>query len=303
MTVLDPTLEELSIIPEDKLEELKKEHVFTAYQMLLTPQKALEKCFEKEEAKKLLSILQTKVKGVYRVTDKSITPPRTKISTSLKTLDSILNNGITSAEITEICSEQRYPRTLLCYNIILKLIQEHIDAKVLYNDPYGMFRPEGLIKLGNLYGLKAEHIINKIFIFHPYTVDQQFDVFKIYGNVFERHHPCMIVVDGIGDFFRLAAKKRSIIYNRIKALEGFILKLKYIVAKDNIYAILLNNTVKKFDTETFLPEFDTIIGPYIETKILLQRIDLTNWNAKVIKNRKTEVLQFSLTTYGAGDTI
>jgi len=303
MSELDPTLEELGILPEGKLEELKREHIFTAFQMLLAHKETLEKHFKKEEIGKMLSFLQTRVKGVYRVVDESTTCPRTKISTSSKTLDSILNGGVASAEITEICSEQRYPRTLLCYNIILKLIQEHIDSKVLYNDPYGVFRPEGLIELGGLYGLKAGDIMNKIFIFHPYTADQQFDAFKIYENIFEHHQPRMIVIDGIGDFFRLVAKKKSIIYNRIKALEGFILKLKYTAARDNIYVILLNNTVKKFDSETFLPEFDEIIGSYVETKILLQKVDLMTWSAKVIIGGRTELTQFSLTTYGAGDII
>ena len=303
MTEQDPMISELNIISKDKTEKLVNENIYTSLQFLLAPNSVLEKYFEKEELANILITVQSKVDGIYRILDKKTFGEATNITTSSTALDSKLKGGIHSRQITEICSEQHFPRNQLCYNIMLKFLQEHKDGVILYNDSNGMFRPERLDELGHFYGLDSKEILERISVFRPYTVPQQLEIFKIYESSFKQFKYKLLIVDGLCDSFKLVAKKKNIIFNRLKALENFIMRLNYLAAYDNIIVILLNNTVQRFKDNSMAPEHEDIIGPFIRTKILVYRLEDMTWEAKVIIGDNIGAVQFSLTEYGAGDMV
>jgi len=296
-------INELNILSKDKVEKLAHENIYTGLQFLLAPCSVLEKYFKKDELTNILLTMQSKVNGVYRILDKKTLGEITKITTSSTALNSKLRGGILSRQITEICSEQHFPRTQLCYDIILKFLQNHREGAVLYNDSNGMFRPERLHELGLFYGLDSKEILERISVFRPYTVPQQFEIFEIYENSCKRFKHKLLIVDGLCDSFKLVAKKKNIIFNRLKALENFIMRLNYLAAHDNMIVILLNNTVQRFRDSSTVPEHEDIIGPFIRTKILVHRLEDMTWEAKVIIGDDIGAVQFSLTEYGAGDII
>jgi RecA/RadA recombinase len=303
MTEQNPMISELNILSRDTKEKLAHENIYTSLQLLFTPNNVLEKYFGNKELVNILIAVQSQIGGVYRILNKKMFGEVANITTSSTLLDSKLEDGVHSRQITEICSEQRFPRNQLCYNIMLKFLQEYRDGVVLYNDSNGMFRPERLNQLGHFYGLESKDILERISVFRPYTVPQQIEIFKIYETSFKKFKNKFLVVDGLCDSFKLLARKKNIIFNRLKALENFIMRLNYLAANDNIIVIFLNNMVQRFHDNSMIPEHEDIIGPFIRTKILVHRLEDMIWEAKVIIGDRIEAVPFSLTEYGAGDNV
>ena len=301
MTEQDPMINELNILSKDEVDELTHENIYTSLQFLLAPHSILEKYFKKDELVNILVTIQCRVNGVYRILDKKTLGEINSITTSSTALDSKLKSGILSRQITEICSEQHFPRIQLCYDIMLKFLQEQKEGIVLYNDSNGMFRPEIFNELGRYYGLNSKEILKKVSVFRPYSLPQQFEIFKIYENSFKRFEHKLLIVDGLCESFKLVAKKKNIIFYRLKALENFVMRLSYLAARDNMIIILLNNSVLRFRDSAIVPEYEDIISPFILTKILLHRLEDMTWEAKVIIGDYIGTVQFSLTEYGAGD--
>jgi hypothetical protein len=296
-----PLINELNILSKEKVGQLAQGNIYTVLQFLLTPHNILEKYFEKDELVSIISTLQCRVGGVYRVLDKNVGGEINNITISSSSLNSKLKSGIPSRQITEICSEQHFPRIQLCYDVVLNFLHEQKGGAVLYNDSNGMFRPERLSELGRYHGLDSKEILNKISVFRPYSLPQQFEIFKIYENSFKQFNHKLLVIDGLCESLKLVAKKKNIIFYRLKALENFIMRLNYLAARDNMIVILLSNSIRRFRDSALVPEYEDIIGPFIRTKILLSRSEDTTWEAKVVVGDHVETVEFSLTEYGAGD--
>ncbi|MGQ9780980.1 MAG: hypothetical protein ACUVQ8_01825 [Nitrososphaeria archaeon] len=301
MTEQDPDIEELGILTNEKVKELAEENICTGLQLLLAPTDILNKHFSREELVNVLSLLQSKIKGVYRISDRNNLGSAIRVSTGSRLLDAKLGGGVTSGQITEICSEQRYPRTLLCYSILLRFLRERKDSRVLYNDPSATFRPEKLGELGSHYGLSPQEILDKISVFRPYTISQQMEIFKVYDNNLKLFRNKLLVVDGLGDFFGLSAEKKNIIYRRIRAMENFILRLNYLAAREKIIILFSNSTIQRFKDKVITPESDKIIGQPVKTRILIYRKEDATWEAKAVVGEESCSIPLSLSEYGLGD--
>lgn len=300
MTWQDSDIDRLALLTKEQVEELKKEKIYTSLQLLLAPSHLLEKHFGKEELATVLSMLQSQVNGFYRILGAH---DIVRVSTGSKSLDAKLGGGITSGQITEICSEQRYPRTLFCYSVLLRFLREHEDARVLYNDPATKFRPEKLCELGSHYYLSQREILDRILVFRPYNIIQQMEIFEIYDSNLKASRNKLIMVDGLGDFFKFAAEKKNIIYHKIRAMENFMLRLNHLAAREGTIVLLSNSTIERFKDKTIVPESDKIIGESIKTNILLHRREDATWEAKVMSSGESCSVQLSLSEYGFGDTI
>ena len=304
MTEQSYYIEELEILTKEKVEALVEDDIFTCSQLLLAPLSILKKHFSEEELEEVLIRIQEKTKGIFRGASEKVCNPIFVISTSSKTLNAKLEGGIKSGGLTQIFSEQRFPRTQLCYSIMLNFLHAFSDSEILYNDPNGMFRPEKLMELAQYNCIDPKIIMDRISVFRPYTILQQFEIFEIIADKLETVCHKLIIVDGLGDFLKLNPTRNiNIFYKKIKALEGFLLRLNYVAANDNIPVILLNNALVKFEDDLIVPEAGGAISFAFDTQMLLRKREDFAWQAKIIDGDNITDAVFSITEYGVGDVI
>lgn len=302
MTEQSYYIEELEILSKEKIEALAEDGIFTCSQLLLAPLSILKKHFSEEELGKVLIRIQEETKGISR--GSKACDSVFMISTSSKTLDAKLEGGIKSGCLTQIFSEQRFPRTQLCYSIMLNFMHAFSDSEILYNDPNGMFRPEKLMELAKYNCIDPKTVIDGISVFRPYTILQQFEIFEIIADKLETVCHKLIIVDGLGDFLKLNPTKNiNIFYKKKKALEGFLLRLNYVATNDNIPVILLNNALVKFEDNLIVPEAGGTISFAFNTQMLLYKREDFAWQAKIIDGDSVTDAVFNITEYGVGDVI
>lgn len=300
MNSYDIELEDSGLIPKDKIEELKKENIHTCLQLIFAPYDIINKYFSEKEEKEIFPKLEELFKGIYRfrkMEQKTIVVP-----TLIKELDRKMGGGICSSQITEVCSEKRYLRTLLSYNLILTFIQTFEKSSVIYNDPNKIFRPEKLCEIAKYRGIEENSFLDKIFVFKPYTISQQLDILGILEKNVDNNSKKLLIVDEIGNFFKPISKRKNIIYYNIRMLENFILRINQLAVKHNMIVLLLNNLIKYYETNIYEPQYNFIIKDIVDTRILLIEEDRFV-RTKVIIGENVEEFRLSISDYGISDGV
>jgi len=296
----DMELEELGVISGDRLEALKKEKIYTCLQLLFAPNHVIEKYFNERERREVFLKIEQLFPGIYRFTDIGGKP--IVVSTGVCGLDEALGGGIRSSNITEVCSERRYLRTLFAYSITLNFIREFENAMVVYNDLSQTFRPERLCELARHRGFKDDSFLEKVFVFKPYTVSQQFEIFDTLEGGGREEVKRLLIVDGVGDFFKPSSKRKDIAFHSIRMLESFILRLNHVSVKKNMIVLLLNSLVKNFDTNVIEPQFNPITQEAAGARILFyEEGDVVR--AKVIIGENVKDVRLNVTDYGLSDAV
>ncbi|MBC7091159.1 MAG: hypothetical protein H5T50_04535 [Nitrososphaeria archaeon] len=296
----DMELKDLGIISDEKIEALKKENIRTCIQLLFASNDVIERYFSESERKEIFIKIEELFPAVYRFRELKLEP--VTVTTSIKELDKILGGGISSANITEVCSEKRHRRTLFTYNIILNFLQLFEKTAIVYNDSNKMFRPEGLCELAHYRGIEEKFFLEKIFVFKPYTIFQQFEVFELLEKNIKSDLRILFVIDEIGDFFKSTTKRKDITFYNLRMLESFILRVNYFSIKYNMIVLLLNNLIKDFKTDAMEPQFNSITREVVGTRILFYE-DNDSVRAKVIIGENVKEIRLSLTDYSISDAV
>ncbi|MCX8188135.1 MAG: hypothetical protein N3F64_00310 [Nitrososphaeria archaeon] len=299
MNHYDMSLEESGLIPKDKIEELKKENIYTCLQLIFAPYDIIKKYFNEKEEREILPKLEELFRGIYRF--RKIEHEIIAIPTLVNELDNRIG-GISSSQITEVCSEKRYLRSLFSYNLILNFIQTFENHIVIYNDSNQTFRPEKLCELSKYRGIKEDSFLDKIIVFKPYTIKQQIEILEEMERVFNSNSKKLLVIDEIGNFFKPNSKKKNIVYYNYRMLENFILRINQLSVKYNVITLLLNNLIKKIETNTYEPQYNFVTENIIGTKILLIEEDRLV-RIKIIIGDKIEEFRVKISDYGISDAI
>ena len=88
------------------------------------------------------------------------------ISTGSKELDAILGGGIETGSITEIFGEFRTGKSQLCHTLAvtcqLDVESGGTNAKCIYIDTEGTFRPERLLAVAARFGVDGEQVLDNV---------------------------------------------------------------------------------------------------------------------------------------------
>lgn len=296
----DVELKDLGIISDDKIKALEEENIRTCMQLLFAPNDIIEKYFGESERKKIFLKIEELFPAVYRF--REIVNEPVTVKTSITELDKILGGGISSSNITEVCSEKRHIRALFAYNIILNFIQLFEKTVIVYNDSNKMFRPEKLCELAHYMGIEENLFLEKILVFKPYTVFQQFEVFELLEKNIGSDFRILFVIDGIGDFFKSTTRRKDIAFYNLRMLESFILRANYFSIKYNMIVLLLNNLIKDFKTNVIEPQFNSITEEVVGTRILFYE-EGSFVKAKVIIGENVKEVRLTITDYGLSDAV
>ncbi|MEM2154940.1 MAG: hypothetical protein QXY76_08520 [Nitrososphaeria archaeon] len=299
MNNYDMSLEDSGLIPKEKIEQLKKENIHTCLQLIFTPYNIIKKYFNEEEEEEIFPKLEELFKGIYRFRKNE--HEIIKVPTLVGEIDNRIG-GISSGQITELCSEKRYLRTLFSYNLILNFIQTFEDHLIIYNDSNQIFRPEKLYELSNYRKIKKYSFLDKIIVFKPYTIKQQIEMLEEMEKNFDSDSKKLLIIDEIGNFFKPNSKKKNIIYYNYRMLENFMLRINQLSAKYNIITLLLNNLIKNIETNTYEPQYNSVTEDIIGTRILLIEEDKLV-RTKIIIGEKIEEFRAAISDYGISDAI
>lgn len=291
MNNYDMSLGDSGLVPEEKIEGLRKENIHTCLQLLFAPYDIIKKYFSEEEEKEIFTKLEELFNGIYRF--RKIEHEIIVVPTLVSELDNRIG-GISSGQITEICSEKRYLRTLFSYNLILNFIETFENHLIIYNDSNQIFRPEKLCELAKYRGIREYSFLDKIIVFKPYTIKQQIEILEEIEKNFDNHSKKLFVIDEIGNFFKPNSKKKNIIYYNYRMLENFMLRINQLSTKHNIITLLLNSLIKRIETDTYEPGYNSITENIIGTRIFLIEEDDKVVKTKIIMGDKVEEFRASL---------
>jgi RecA/RadA recombinase len=155
------------------------------------------------------------------------------ISTGSSNLDIFLRGGIRTGIITNIFGESGSGKSQFCFSICANLLKKNEDAKIIFIDTSGNFRPERILDITNSHTFNK--ILHNIHYIRPYSIKDQFDAIK---KIYEIQ-PKLVIIDTITSLIAIESKNIS----RHLILMKFIHQLAHIAINNNC-AIVTTNMVR-----------------------------------------------------------
>jgi RecA/RadA recombinase len=163
------------------------------------------------------------------------------ISTGSSNLDRFLRGGIRTGIITNIFGESGSGKSQFCFSICANLLKKNDNAKIIYIDTSGNFRPERILDITDNPNL--DKILHNIQYIRPYSIKDQFEAIKKISQI----KPKLVVVDTITSLIAIERKNIS----RHLMLMKFLHELAH-SAINNYCAIVTTNMVRNIIYENGL---------------------------------------------------
>ena len=183
-------------------------------------------------------------------------------STGLQKLDEFLSGGVPGGVITDIFGSSGTGKTQLLFQLSLNAIKE--NAKILYVDTSGSFRPERIIEIQK----QTHHALNRLDNIAVLRVTNTHDQINSLQIINESDFD-LVLVDNITDLFSYEYQ------NSERTFEKNLMFMQYMRGL-SLYAIgkkipiVVTNMVRSMD-EKEVENMQTAIDPFIQIKISLFR--------------------------------
>ncbi|NAZ24170.1 MAG: AAA family ATPase [Thermofilum sp.] len=153
----------------------------------------------------------------------------TRFSTGVRSLDDLLEGGVEVGSITELIGEFGAGKTQICHQlaVMVQLPKERggLNARALYIDTEGTFRPERIIQIARAKQLDPEKTLENIIYARAYSVEDVFRVLERAKLEAVKRDVGLIVLDEATRLFRaefLRTGERILAYSRLLSfLEEF----------------------------------------------------------------------------------
>ncbi len=149
-----------------------------------------------------------------------------RITTGSQELDDALNGGIETGSLTEFYGEYRTGKTQimhqLCVNIQLPKSEGGLNAKALYIDTEGTFRPERIISMAEGLDLDYKKVLKNIVYARAYNSDHQMMLAKDASRLAVEENIKLIVVDSLIGHFRSEYIGRGTLAERQQILNSHL---------------------------------------------------------------------------------
>ncbi|KAI9487793.1 MAG: DNA repair protein RAD51-like protein 3-like protein [Benjaminiella poitrasii] len=244
------------------LEEIKKESVYDLTQELQ---------LTKEEVKSLIKISDKETK-LKRTFGELLTAEKEySISTSSKSFDKLLGDGVPPFKITEVCGESGSGKSQICMqlavNVQLPKEEGGANGECIYIDTESSFESSRIVSMASKYDV--EKILKGIHLFRVHDhaelmalIRQLPDILKEYPNT------RLIVIDSIAYHFRLNtldSRTRSIILD-------YIAQSLIEVAHINTLAVIVSNHVTTDGMDmTWTPSLGSSWGYWCAKRLFVSR--------------------------------
>ncbi len=122
------------------------------------------------------------------------------ISTGVRALDDLLEGGVEVGSITEFIGEFGAGKTQICHQLAVMVQfprdEGGLDARALYIDAEGTFRPERIIQIARYRGQDPEKTLENIIYARAYNSDHLLMILKSIANLIKDANIKLIILDG-----------------------------------------------------------------------------------------------------------
>ena len=128
------------------------------------------------------------------------------ISTGVRGLDELLEGGVETQAITEFIGEFGAGKTQLCHQLAvmvqLPVEKGGLEAKALYIDAEGTFRPERIIQIAKYRGIQPEQALENIIYARAYNSSHQIYLAREAFRMVKNEGIRLVVLDSFIGYFR-----------------------------------------------------------------------------------------------------
>ncbi|RLE62666.1 MAG: DNA repair and recombination protein RadA [Thermoprotei archaeon] len=174
-----------------------------------------------------------------------------RISTGCGNLDKLLMGGIETRAITELIGEFGAGKTQICHQlaVTVQLPRDKggLEAKALYIDAEGTFRPERVIQISKRFGLNPDEVLENIVYARAFNSDHQMLLVKKAFEIIKEENIKLVVVDSIISHFRSEYPGRENLASRQQKLNAHISDLLKLCSVFNLAVVVTNQVVASPD--------------------------------------------------------
>jgi DNA repair protein RadA len=173
------------------------------------------------------------------------------ISTGVRSLDDLLEGGVEVGSITELIGEFGAGKTQICHQlaVMVQLPKEKggLNARALYVDTEGTFRPERIVQIARARQLDPEKTLENIVYARAYNSDHQMLLVDEAKKHIESQNIRLIVVDSLINHFRAEYPGRENLASRQQKLNRHISQLHRLASLYNLAIVVTNQVMSSPD--------------------------------------------------------
>ncbi len=169
-----------------------------------------------------------------------------RLTTGCKTIDSILQGGLTKGTITSISGESSTGKTQIAFQTAMLASNE--NKRVLFIDTCGTFRPERIISMCKARKLDHEAILKKIMVIRINEFEEQIKIIGQSIRINRANKFKVLIIDTLtGTLADLSTNIQEA--NRISAKIALHLNdLSHLASELDIYMLITNGIRESFRT-------------------------------------------------------
>jgi DNA repair protein RadA len=171
-----------------------------------------------------------------------------RIGTGSQELDDLLGGGAETGSVIEFFGEFRTGKTQimhqLCVNVQLPQEKGGLEARALYIDTEGTFRPERIIQMAEGLDLDYKKVLKNIIFGRAYNSDHQILLIKEASNLIKEKNIKLIVIDSLIGHFRSEYIGRGTLATRQQTINAHLHDLLRLCDIHVDLAIVLTNQVQ-----------------------------------------------------------
>ena len=217
----------------------------------------------------------------------------TRLSTGVRSLDDLLEGGVEVGSITELIGEFGAGKTQICHQlaVMVQLPKERggLNARALYIDTEGTFRPERIIQIARAKQLDPEKTLENIIYARAYNVEDVFRVLEKAKLEAVKRDIGLIILDEATRLFRaefLRTGERILAYSRLFSfLEEF--------SRSSISVVFTRQVVY---SDGIIPASAVVFDDFAHLSLFLSKKGDV-WQARVLSSpwsRRTAYYRISL---------
>ncbi|KAF8821802.1 putative Dna repair protein RAD51 [Cardiosporidium cionae] len=204
-----------------------------------------------------------------------------KFTTGSVQLDTLLQGGIETGNITELFGEFRTGKTQLCHTLAvtcqLPVEQSGGEGKCLWIDTEGTFRPERIVAIASRFGLNSSDCLDNVAYARAYNCEHQLELLLEASAMMAESRFALLIVDSATALYRSEYIGRGELASRQTHLCKFLRCLQRLADTYGVAVVISNQVVAKVDampsmfSNDKLPIGGNIIAHASQTRLYLRK--------------------------------
>ncbi len=176
---------------------------------------------------------------------------RIRITTGSRELDSILDGGIWTGEITEFAGPFSTGKTQLCFQLAittqLDLDRGGAEGKVFYIDSEGTFSAKRVMEISLAFELDPMEALRNILVARALDASHQMELVKEVANIAREQNIKLVIIDSFASHFRAEYMGKERIIDRQQKIMFHAAQLSNLATVLDLGVVVTNQIVANID--------------------------------------------------------